>query len=167
MARVAEIFELCKLVMRAAGVDQWDEFYPTTVNAAADFAGGGLFVARAEGICAGAVCLNELQAAEYAELSWRDADGRFLVVHRLCVDPDWQGRGVAAALMDFAEAMAVEQGYSSIRLDTYVGNPKALALYEGRGYHRTGQVRFPRRRFVFDCFEKQMTSASGARGQQR
>jgi len=41
-----------------------------------------------------------------------------------------------------------------IRLDAYTGNPRALALYEKRGYQRIGQAYFPRRELPFDCFEK-------------
>ena len=53
---------------------------------------------------------------------------------------------------------AREGGYSSIRLDTYTANTPALALYERRGYQRTGQIRFANRTlpFPFDCFEKML-----------
>jgi ribosomal protein S18 acetylase RimI-like enzyme len=56
--------------------------------------------------------------------------------------------------MEFAENYAIEQRFSCIRLDAYTGNPRAIALYEGRGYERIGQTYFPRRKLPFDCFEK-------------
>ena len=152
--RVAEIIELCKQQMHASGSDQWDEIYPTEAVVAADARADSLFTGWLDGLCAAAVCLNEQQAAEYAGLNWRDSGGRPLVIHRLCVDPALQNRGIAARLMDFAEDFARQNSYTSIRLDTYTGNPRALALYERRGYTRTGQIRFPRRRMMFDCFEK-------------
>lgn len=163
VARVVQIVELCKGQMKSSGIDQWDEVYPTAADVVEDFEGSSLFVARLRGECVGAVCLNDCQAAEYAGMNWRDSAGRAMVIHRLCVDPAYQRGGVAAALMDFAEAFAARSGYSSIRLDTYVGNPKALALYDRRGYHRTGQVRFPRRRFAFDCFEKAVDGLDGVK----
>ncbi len=76
-----------------------------------------------------------------------------LVIHRLCVHPDWQARGLARQLMDFAENHARTQSYASIRLDAYKGNPRAIAFYEKRGYQRVGQARFPRRPLPFDLFE--------------
>ncbi len=140
--------------MREAGSDQWDEIYPTAANAQADINASSVYVAVTDGILAGTVCLNEEQAPEYAGLAWQDTEGQVLVVHRLCVDPALQNCGVAARLMDFAEDYARNNHYTSVRLDTYLGNPKAISLYERRGYQRTGQIRFPRRRMLFDCFEK-------------
>ena len=40
---------------------------------------------------------------------------------------------------------ARDHGYACIRLDAYTGNPRAMALYERRGYRQIGQARFPRR----------------------
>ena len=88
--------------------------------------------------------LNEWQSPEYVELTWDRA--RPLVVHRLCVHPERQKTGAARILMDFAETEAARRGYDSIRLDTYTGNPRAVALYERRGYRIAGYVRFRRRK---------------------
>jgi ribosomal protein S18 acetylase RimI-like enzyme len=95
--------------------------------------------------------LNEMQSPEYAQLSWQRSNP--LVVHRLCVRPDRQGSGAARQLMDFAERFAAQHGYDSIRLDTYSGNPRAITLYERRGYRLAGYVRFRRRKLPFLCFE--------------
>jgi len=95
-----------------------------------------------------------VQPEEYRPLRWRWTGGRVLVIHRLCVHPEWQRQGIARHLMDFAENYASDHGFACIRLDAYTGNPRALALYERRGYERAGQTFFPRRRLPFDCFER-------------
>jgi ribosomal protein S18 acetylase RimI-like enzyme len=56
--------------------------------------------------------------------------------------------------MDFAENYAAEKGFSSIRLDAYSGNSRALNLYERRGFRRVGQFFSPRRELPFYCYEK-------------
>lgn len=147
-----EIINRCKEQMHAAGSDQWDDWYPTTAVVEEDIRAGSLFVLRDGSGYIGAVCLNEIQSPEYAAVAWQ-YPGPVLVVHRLCVHPARQGAGGARALMNFAEDFAAAKGYRAIRLDTYTGNPRALALYESRGYERAAQVSFPRRKLPFDCFE--------------
>jgi ribosomal protein S18 acetylase RimI-like enzyme len=150
---VMALITLCKEQMRANGSDQWDDVYPNLGVVEADARAGTLFLMRDGDEVIASVCLNELQAPEYAPLPWR-YEGRALVVHRLCVHPARQGAGLARRLMDFAEGFAAGDGCTSIRLDTYLGNARALDLYARRGYERVGQVVFPRRRLRFDCFEK-------------
>lgn len=157
---VLEIVALCIRQMREAGSDQWDEIYPTRAVFEADAQSGALYVLRAPNPAGGqqtkvigAVVINDVQADEYSSVAWRFPDPRPFVIHRLCVHPDRQGLGAGRRLMDFAESSAVARGYASIRLDTYTGNPRAVALYEQRGYRPAGFVRFPRRRLPFLCME--------------
>lgn len=156
-ADVPEVFGIitrCVTAMRAEGIQQWDETYPNLEVVANDFATHALFVIRAARVCIATVSLNEVQPEQYAPLPWQIVSGRVLVIHRLCVDPATQQRGAARALMDFAEAFAREHNFASIRLDAYTGNPRAMALYERRGYQRVGPAVFPRRPLPFACFEK-------------
>ncbi len=151
---VMQIIALCTGHMRAQGIHQWDEIYPNLRVVEDDARAGSLFVVRQDDQCIAAVGLNDVQPDEYRPLPWQCETGLALVIHRLCVHPDWQQRGAGRHLMDFAEAFAKEHGLSCIRLDAYTGNPRALALYEKRGYHRIGQAHFPRRELPFVCFEK-------------
>jgi ribosomal protein S18 acetylase RimI-like enzyme len=153
---VMQIIALCIAQMRAQGIYQWDEIYPSLQIVEEGTRTASLFVIRQEGHCVASVCLNEVQPEQYHSLPWRCAQGRALVIHRLCVHPEWQRRGTGRHLMDFTENFAREQGFSCIRLDCYTGNPRALALYVQRGYQRIGQAYFPRRELPFDCFEKTM-----------
>ena len=150
---VMEILTLCIRDMRINGVDQWDETYPNLQIIEDDARSRSLFVAREDDMCVGSVCLNDVQPAEYRSVPWRHTGGRALIVHRLCVLPERQRRGVGRRLMEFAGDYAREHGFACIRLEVYVGAQRALALYERLGYQRAGQVRFPRRRLPFDCFE--------------
>jgi len=151
---VMQIITLCIQHMRARDIQQWDEIYPNLGVVEDDAHAGSLYLVRQDGQCIAAVGLNDVQPEQYRPLPWQCATGRALVIHRLCVPPDWQQRGAGRHLMDFAEAFAKNHGFSCIRLDAYSGNPRALALYERRGYRRIGQAHFPRRKLPFDCFEK-------------
>ena len=149
-----QMISLCLADMSSQGIHQWDEIYPNLTVVEQDAHAGSLFVIRHESGCVASVCLNDIQPEQYQSLPWRCADGRALVIHRLCVHPELQRRGLGRRLMDFTEDFAKQSAFACIRLDAYTGNPRALALYENRGYHRVGQTYFPRRTLPFDCFEK-------------
>ena len=147
------LMDRCKRVLEAQAVFQWDDVYPTRETVETDVRRGALYVLEEEnGRCVACVALDETQSPEYASLAWTSAEPA-LVVHRLCVDPDAQGRGHAHRLMEFAESYAAERGYASVRLDAYTGNPRSVALYRRRGYREVGQIHFPRRELPFWCFE--------------
>jgi ribosomal protein S18 acetylase RimI-like enzyme len=141
--RVMELITLCTEHMRADGIDQWDDVYPNLQIVEDDARAGALFVAREDVTCVASVCLSDVQPEEFRPLPWRYEGVPILVIHRLCVHPEWQRRGVARGLMDFAENYAAQHDFASIRLDAYTGNPRALALYERRGYRRVGQNVLP------------------------
>jgi len=145
------------LNMDQKGIPQWDEIYPNKEILTNDIKRKEMHVIVQEGRVAGFVVINEEQPPEYAGIGWRHP-GRALVVHRLTVDPIYQGRGLATCLMDFVEETAVIEGYNCIRLDAFTRNPVAFKLYEGRGYRNAGVVLF--RKGEFYCYEKPMKTRS-------
>jgi GNAT superfamily N-acetyltransferase len=148
----------CITAMREAGIDQWDDVYPTRATLFSDIREGTLYAAFLDAATlAGVVVLNEYQNPEYAQVPWTFDSGRVLVVHRLMIAPSCQRRGIARALMAFAEDRAREFGYGAIRLDAFTENPGALRLYQTLGYHDAGGVTF--RKGPFRCFEKSLEGA--------
>lgn len=152
-----QLLAACREDMLSRGIRQWVDQYPTlqVVAAAID----DTFIVRLDGRLAATVMLNEQNEKEYETLRWLTPfHQRALVVHRLAVHPAFQRRGLARRLMRFAGDLAVRRGLASIRLDAFSGNPAALALYDGLGYHSVGRVFFPHRDLPFVCFEKVLTT---------
>jgi GNAT superfamily N-acetyltransferase len=151
---VMEMLGLCITAMRAEGIDQWDEIYPNRPRLLDDVQAGTLYLGAVDGgqEVAGAMVLNDFQDPEYADVPWAITGVAVAVVHRLMVSPRHQGKGVARALMSFAETRARELGFGAIRLDAFAANPAALRLYRGLGYREAGGVTF--RKGPFRCFEK-------------
>jgi GNAT superfamily N-acetyltransferase len=158
LPRVGELLRGCVQKMRADGIDQWDDVYPTGATLAADVGGGALYVASAEGMpVAGAFAIDERQDPEYADVSWSVQAPRVAVVHRLMVHPLCQGRGLGPFLMRFAESRARQLGYRAMRLDAFTSNPRSLRLYQSLGYRDAGPVTF--RKGLFRCFEKDLAAS--------
>ena len=59
---------------------------------------------------------------------------RFYHVAEFGVDPTWQRRGVASALMQSMQADARARGFQKIELDVWAFNEGALAFYEAMGF---------------------------------
>jgi ribosomal protein S18 acetylase RimI-like enzyme len=141
--------------MHNEGIDQWGDYYPTREIFLADIDHRTLYAARIDETIAGIVVLNETQSPEYESIDWRDKDGKVLAVHRLCVNPVFQGQGVGKKLMRFAMHYALETKYSSIRLDAFTNNPVSVGLYDSLGYQRRGNVSFLPGRISY-CYEKML-----------
>ena len=136
----------------ASGIAQWDAVYPHASNVEEDIRNGQLYLVRAESRIAGVITLNQSFDPEYRNAKWTYQGKDFVVVHRLCISPDIQGRGMGTRMMRMAEAMLRENGIQSIRLDCFSQNPYSLRLYEKLGYHTVGEAVW--RKGLFYLMEK-------------
>ena len=144
----------CIADMQAHGIDQWDEFYPTREMVLKDIQYQSLYGIRDQEEFIAIVTIDERSVPEYNDVKWLTEDGNSLFVHRLAVHPKWYRKKVATTLMGFAEQLASDKHYTSIRLDVYSGNFRGVGLYESCGYERTGQVHFRDKAKAFFCYEK-------------
>ncbi len=61
-------------------------------------------------------------------------------VYSLVVDPAYQGRGIARALLEAAEQAAAAKGCITIHLEVRADNEAAIRLYRKAGYLPDGRV---------------------------
>jgi ribosomal protein S18 acetylase RimI-like enzyme len=79
-------------------------------------------------------------------------------VHRIAVDPDFAGRGIAVALMQQAETVARERGIAKLRVDTNTQNQVTQRLFPKLGYTFAGEITLDFRPGLnFLCYEKQLS----------
>ena len=71
------------------------------------------------------------------------------------VNPEWRGAGLAPTVAPL-EAVAVELGYETVRLDTNGTLTDAIALYERAGYRRI--ARYNDNPYAQVWLEKSLTS---------
>ena len=98
---------------------------PMTADYPAQVAAGVVWVAVEDGDVVGLLVLH--READHAELE------------NVAVAPAAQGRGVGAALMAHAEALATGWGLAEIRLYTNVAMAENLSYYPALGYRETGR----------------------------
>lgn len=123
--QILSLTKACSLDLIQKGINQWDEDYPSRSIILSDIEQETLFVLLRQEEIVGIVVLNEKQDDEYQQIKWKSGEqAKYLVVHRLAVHPNHQGKGFARKLMDFSENFASENNYDSIRLDTFSLNKK-------------------------------------------
>lgn len=154
LSEILDMIAECIKDMERQGIYQWNQFYPTSDIIENDIKSEDCYVIKDHEKCVAYVAINEEQSPEYSQISWLTDGRKVLVIHRLSVHPKFQGKGIAKKILEFIEEFATERNYSSIRLDAYSGNEKALKLYENFGYQKVGQFYFPRRDLPFHGYEK-------------
>jgi len=143
----------CVEDMNRRDMFHWNNSYPSSRIILDDIRNGTLYIYMENGVCRGMIVINESPADEYADIGWKTDPENVLIVHRLAVNPVFQGKGIGRKLMEFAVQYAVESGYSSIRLDVIGSNQEANKLYRGMGFRKAGSFRFPFQETPFNCFE--------------
>ena len=154
LGNIMLMYNSCVNGMLKNGIDQWDSSYPNVDVIIADLKARTYFVAEENGKIIGGINIDENQDKTYLSIDWADKTNQFLVVHRLAVVEEKWGDGIGKELMLFVEEVVAEEGYQSIRLDTYSGNPKAMEFYRRLGYTELGTIDLKPNKDKYHCFEK-------------
>ena len=151
---ILQIIKACALNLIDNGIFQWNEHYPDKVSFVSDVEKKELFVyCNYEKVIACISLCNKMDDV-YKPVNWITNNENNLYIHRLAVHPEFQKKGLGKYLMDFAENYAKDNGYISVRLDTFSENKRNLKFYELRGYHKLGKIYFPKQsEFPFYCYE--------------
>lgn len=126
-------------LMNQAGNFQWDDHYPNEGVFSQDITKEQLWVVEIDNQLAGVAALTEDQEPEYAQVGF-DLSQRAIITHRLAVDPAFQGKGVAVALLAQAETLALERGIHFLRIDTNSENQVTQKLFPKAGYTYAGEI---------------------------
>ncbi|MEQ5792979.1 GNAT family N-acetyltransferase [Muricauda sp. NFXS6] len=151
---ILTITQACAQKMQENGILQWNEHYPSKEAFIQDIKRNELFVIEKNSTVQGTIVISTLMDEEYIPMKWLTPNGNSTYIHRLSVHPELQGQGLAQKMMDFAEAFSRENGFVSVRLDTFSQNKRNQRFYEQRGYQKLGDIFFPKQSdHPFHCYE--------------
>ncbi|MNO16914.1 putative acetyltransferase [compost metagenome] len=157
MSDIEEVFEVFVRaieVMNQNQIPQWDEVYPTKEDLKADIENNELYIVESDNMIMSVFVLNQDYDEEYEEGEWKYTDASFCVIHRLCVNPSFQNKGIGRKTMQLVEELVKEKGIETIRLDAFSQNPFALKMYEKLNYCKVGEVSW--RKGLFYLMEKKL-----------
>ena len=144
---VFSVFSAAIQNMELHGIHQWDEIYPDKPTIADDIARNQMYIGKIDNRIAVCFVLSEEYDEEYKNGRWQHPDSRFCVIHRLCVNPEFQNKGIASETMKYIENLCKSAGYDSIRLDCFTENPYSRRLYDKTGYSVVGYANWRKGRF--------------------
>ncbi len=157
ISEIPDILTICKACaayMISNGIYQWNEHYPSAAAFTRDIERDELYVLEVDKKVIGTIVISTLMDDEYVPVKWLTPNTNNVYIHRLSIEPNLQGKGYAQRLMDFAENYAKENGFASVRLDTFSQNKRNQRFYEARGYQRLGDIYLPKQsEHPFHCFE--------------
>ena len=144
---VYSVFSAAIENMEKQGIHQWDEIYPDKAILEEDIAKNQMYIGKIDNEIAVCFVLSEECDEEYKNGKWQYPDAKFNVIHRLCVNPKFQNKGIATQTMIYIEKTSKAQGYEVIRLDCFTKNPYSHKLYEKAGYSVVGYADWRKGRF--------------------
>ena len=140
-------------VMQASGNEQWDNGYPNKAVFKDDINERNLFVLVLDNTILGTVTIDAMFPPEYNSISWKTSPNTY-TFHRMMVDPEYQGKGIATAIFQFIEKRGKKMGLKSLRVDTNAYNKTMISLFEKFKYKQVGIVHFRNKTSDFRCYEK-------------
>jgi ribosomal protein S18 acetylase RimI-like enzyme len=151
---ILEITKACATHMISINIYQWNAYYPNKQAFLKDIKHDDLYILEVENQIKGCIAISSFMDEEYIPIPWLTANQDNIYIHRLAVHPEHQGQGYAQKLMTFAEKLAKENNFKSIRLDTFSQNQRNQNFYECRGYKKLGDIYFPKQsEYPFYCYE--------------
>jgi ribosomal protein S18 acetylase RimI-like enzyme len=133
---------------------QWDALYPNEDILTDDIRKNQLHKIVFDNNIVSLFVLNKEYDEAYSNGLWEYEGDNFMVLHRLCVNTEYQNKGFGTRTMACIEEYLKNTGVESIRLDTFSKNQAALRLYNKLGYKKTGEVNW--RKGLFYLLEKKL-----------
>ena len=140
--------------MEADGIYQWDDIYPTKEDFINDIEKKSLYLAFDSKKLAAIYVISKESDAAYKNANWQYSDEFAYILHRFCVSPAYQNKGIGKEVLTHIEEQIHEMGYGSVRLDVFTENPYAQKLYRKSGYQVRGYADWRKGRF--DLMEKKL-----------
>lgn len=140
--RIMQIIADARESIGRLGIDQWQYGYPTRDTVKEDISLSRSFVAVDEsGVCATFALMLHGEPT-YKKIfcgAWL-GEGDYIALHRIAIDSAHRGRGIAEEIVKFLSVYAIENGYSSIRVDTHSGNAPMRRMLERNGFEYCGTI---------------------------
>ena len=116
--------------MEEKGIHQWDAIYPTKEDFANDIINDTLYTVTEGAQLIAIYTINTECNPEYLNTKWTYNGEMTCIIHRLCVSPEVQNRGIGKIVLNHIENQLQNIGVESVRLDVFSENPYAIRLYE-------------------------------------
>lgn len=118
------------------------DVYPNREDAENNIQTETLYIVKDQDKIAGSFIMSHECHDGYKEGDWQieASKDEFLVIHTLCVHPNYLRQGLGTMMIEEAIRLARKQGMKALRLDVYEGNEPAARMYERYGFKACGRA---------------------------
>ena len=127
-------------IMQSSGNSQWSDAYPNEEKFKEDLEDRSLYVYEEDNLIKGFAVVDNKHPYPYDDIPWEltRADSRAL--HRMAVDPGFQGQGIASRMMKEIEDRLVSEGIKGIHTDTSLENERMQLQFEKNDFEFKGKL---------------------------
>ena len=128
ISRVIDIINQAKTYFKNNDIDQWQDGYPNEETIEKDIENNEAYVLEEDGVILG-TCMVTIQ--------WI-LNCPYICVHRIAVDNEYKGKGLASTILD--QVVAMYPDYHSVRMDTHHDNLSMQSFLTKYGFKYCGEI---------------------------
>jgi ribosomal protein S18 acetylase RimI-like enzyme len=147
-ATLGDIHDIMNIIVKAQtyfreqGIDQWQNGYPNDQIIKDDINDGNSYVLLVNDIILGTAAILFGIEKTYEVIyngKWL-SDGEYATLHRIAIDSNFWGLGLASTILRKAEKLCIENNINSLRVDTHEDNLPMQGLLKKNGYNYCGII---------------------------
>ena len=148
LAKVSDVDNIMKIIkvaqdhFKRVGIDQWQNNYPNSQAIEKDIENNSSYVLRNGDNVLGTVMISFDGEDTYGKIyegEWL-SHGEYAVIHRMAVDFNHRGTGLASEFLHEIEKMCIDKKTPSIKVDTHRENLPMQKLLIKNGYKECGII---------------------------
>ncbi len=139
---IMDIIKIAQKHFKDNGIDQWQNNYPNHQVIEKDIENKSSYVLIEDEIVVGTVMLSFDGEETYSTIyegEWL-SHGEHAVIHRIAIDFNRKGTGLASNFMAEIEKLCKDKGINSIKVDTHRANIAMQRLLLKNGYKQCGII---------------------------
>lgn len=140
---IMRIIRQAQEYMKEQGIDQWQNNYPSETVFAEDIVHDYSYVMEEDGKIIGTMAVIFDGEPDYDKIydgAWKTVGKPYAAIHRVAVDAQMKGRGIAGAMLLEAEKMCRVRGVGSMKNDTHRDNHSMQRMLRKNGFEYCGII---------------------------
>lgn len=140
--QIIGIIEKAQILLKEKGIDQWQNNYPNIDTIVNDIRNENSYILLKDNVIVGTAAIIFGPDETYHKIyngKWL-TNGAYGVIHRIAIDPQYQGLGLASIIIKRAEEMCQDKKAESIKIDTHRENKSMIDLLLKNGFKYCGII---------------------------
>ena len=139
---IMKIIKSAQKSLKMQNVDQWQNGYPNEKSIESDISNDISYVVIKNNQIAATLAISFDGEKTYDEIhdgKWI-SNGEFCVIHRIAIDENYKGSGLASDIIKYVESTSLNRGVNSIKIDTHEDNIAMKKLLKKNGFKYCGII---------------------------